>query len=126
MKGKRLRKQMLGLVVYVCLSAAGLTLIKSGLARNFSLGLNSQGFSLKFSWILVLGMCVYILSFLISLAIMKDMNLSVYYPVSAGLIYVMVCLLSVAIFSEKITIQQLIGMISIFIGIIVMNIGKGN
>ena len=71
-------------------------------------------------------MCVYILSFLISLAIMKDMNLSVYYPVSAGLIYVMVCLLSVAIFSEKITIQQLIGMISIFIGIIVMNIGKGN
>lgn len=125
-KKKGLGKKMIGLLLYVCLSATGLTLIKIGLDKNSSLVLNKASFSLSFSWILVLGMCLYILSFLTSMIVMKSMNLSVYYPLSAGLIYVVVCVLSVVVLKEHLTWNQLVGMAIILAGIIFMNIGKEN
>lgn len=125
-KKKGMGKQMLGLLIYVCLSAMGLTLIKIGLDKNCSLVLDKTSFSLSFSWILVIGICLYILSFLTSMIVMKNMNLSVYYPLSAGLIYVVVCILSVLVLKEHLTWNQLVGMAIIFAGIIFMNVGKGN
>ncbi len=123
---KGLKESMIGLLVYVCLSAAGLTLIKIGLGRGSSLMIDKTGFLLKFNWLLIFGMCIYILSFLTSLLVMKSMNLSIYYPISAGLVYIIVCILSVAVLKEKITPVQLVGMAIIFAGIIIMNLGKGN
>lgn len=117
-------RQMIGLLVYVCLSATGLTLIKLGLGNNASLSFNRSGFSLSFGWMLILGMCLYVLSFMTSLIVMKRMNLSIYYPVSAGLIYILVCVLSVIVLKEKIGLLQLIGMAVIFAGILIMNIHK--
>lgn len=123
-KKKGIGKQMIGLFIYVCLSATGLTLIKIGLDKNTSLLLDRSGFSLSFSWILLLGMCLYILSFLTSMLVMKNMDLSVYYPLSAGLIYIVVCVLSVIVLKEHLTWNQLVGMGIILAGIIFMNIGK--
>lgn len=125
-KGKSMGPQIIGLLIYVCLSAAGLTLIKIGLNKQGTLLLDKNGFTLAFSWLLVLGMVLYILSFLTSLIVMKSMNLSVYYPLSAGLIYVAICVLSFVVLKEKIGVAQLIGMSIILVGIIVMNLGKGN
>ncbi|MDE6888153.1 MAG: hypothetical protein K2P45_05850 [Eubacterium sp.] len=123
---KGLGSEMIGVLIYVCISALGLTLIKVGLGRNSTLAFDKAGFSMKFSWLLILGMCLYVLSFLLSLIVMKGMNLSLYYPLTAGLIYIIVCMFSVLILKEKIVPVQLIGMAIIFAGIIVMNIGKGN
>lgn len=117
-----LGKQMIGLLIYVCLSATGLTLIKMGLGKNTSLSFDRAGFSISFGWILILGMCLYVLSFCTSLIVMKSMNLSLYYPISAGLIYIIVCVLSVVVLKEKIGLLQLIGMAVIFVGILIMNI----
>lgn len=117
-------KGMIGLIIYVCLSAMGLTLIKVGLGNKTSLSIDPKGFSLSFSWILIIGMCLYILSFLTSLLVMKSMSLSMYYPFSAGLIYILVCVLSVIVLKEKIGLFQLIGMAVIFVGILIMNIQK--
>lgn len=124
-KERQFRLKMIGLVVYVCLSAAGLTLIKIGLGKNSCFTLNGTGLSLQFNWILAGGMCLYILSFLTSLMVMKGMDLSLYYPLSAGLIYIAVCIASVAVLKEKLTIHQLAGMVVIFAGIVIMNMGKG-
>ena len=118
-----LKKQMIGLLIYVCLSAAWLTMIKIGLNRNSTLKLDSTGFSLVFGWILIIGIGLYVLSFLTSLIVMKNMNLSIYYPLSAGLIYILVCVLSVTVLKEKIGLSQLVGMLTILAGILIMNIG---
>ena len=115
---------MIGLLIYVCLSALGLTLIKIGTGKASSLILNSSGISLQLNWILVLGMAVYVVSFLTSMVVMKNMNLSLFYPLSAGMIYIIICLLSYLVLHEPISIQQLIGMTVILVGIIVMNIGR--
>lgn len=56
--------------------------------------------------------------------VMKRMNLTIFYPVSAGLIYIVVSLAGFLILKEAFTIQQLAGMAIILAGIVVMNIGK--
>ncbi len=121
-EGGNIGKKMIGLLIYVCLSAMGLIMIKIGLGKATSLSINKTGVSLAFSWILVLGMCLYVLSFLTSLLVMKSMDLSIYYPLSAGLIYILVCVLSVVILKENISMTQLVGMAVIFVGILIMNI----
>ena len=115
---------MIGLLVYVCMSAAGLTMIKIGTSRASTLLLDQTGFELKLSWVLVIGLCTYVLSFLMSIVVMKRMNLTMFYPLSAGLIYVLVSLAGFMILKEGFTIQQLLGMAVILVGIVMMNIGK--
>ena len=115
---------MLGLLLYVCMSATGLTLIKIGTSKDTTLLLNSTGFDLKLSWILVLGFCIYVISFLMSIMVMKRINLTIFYPVSAGLIYIIVSLAGFLVLKESFTMQQLIGMGIILAGILVMNIGR--
>ena len=117
-------KGMIGLIVYVCLSATALTLIKLGLGKDSTLLLDKGGFNLNLSWMLVGGALMYVVSFCLSMVVMKGMDLSLFYPLSAGLIYVVVCLLSFLVLKEKITTTQLIGMVVILAGIIIMNIGK--
>ena len=56
---------------------------------------------------------------------MKKMDLSLYDPLSAGLVYIIVCLVSVLVLKEKLGAMQLAGMAVIFVGIILMNLGKG-
>lgn len=116
---------MLGLLVYVCVSATGLTLIKIGTTKECTLLLNSAGFDLRLSWILILGFAIYVLSFLMSIAVMKHMNITIFYPLSAGLIYILVSLAGFIVLKESFTYQQLIGMGIILMGIVVMNLGKG-
>ena len=114
-------KGMIGLIVYVCLSATALTLIKLGLGKDSTLLLDKGGFNLNLSWMLVGGALMYVVSFCLSMVVMKGMDLSLFYPLSAGLIYVAVCGLSFLVLKEKISATQLIGMIVILAGIIIMN-----
>jgi len=58
------------------------------------------------------------------MVVMKGMNLSLFYPLSAGLIYIAVCVASYLVLKEKISVQQLIGMVVILAGIVIMNIGR--
>ena len=116
---------MLGLLLYVCMSATGLTLIKIGTTKESTLLLDTTGFDLKLSWILVIGLCIYVLSFLMSVMVMKRMNLTIFYPLSAGLIYILVSLAGFLMLKESFTYQQIIGMGIILAGIVVMNLGKG-
>lgn len=115
---------MLGLIIYVCMSAAGLTLIKIGTAKESTLLINSAGFDLRLSWLLVIGLCIYVLSFLMSIMVMKRMNLTIFYPLSAGLIYILVSLAGFLVLKEPFTSWQIVGMGIILTGIVVMNLGK--
>lgn len=116
--------QMIKIIIYVCFSAGGLVLLKLGTAREFEIGFGDGVFCLKVNGALLCGMVLYVLSFITSLVVMKGMNLSVFYPVSAGLMYVAVAMASYFIMKETITIRQLLGMGLILLGIIIMNIKK--
>ena len=111
-------------ILYVSISATGLTLIKMGTMRYSTLLINSSGFELKINWILALGLCIYVLSFILSIIVMKNMNLSFFYPISAGLVYILVSVLGFFVLHESISKFQLVGMGIVLAGIVIMNIGR--
>ncbi len=117
-------KNMMQIIVYIFFSSVGLILLKIGTNKKFELSFDSGNFLLGINYILIIGMLFYVASFLTSLIAMKGMQLSVFYPISAGMIYVMVCILSRVILHEEMTIKQIIGMCVILVGIIIMNIHK--
>lgn len=112
------------ILIYVLFSVSGLLLLKIGTSKAFELSISEGNFSLTVSGVLVIGMCLYLLSFVTSLIAMKNMDLSVFYPISAGLAYVFVCLLSYVVLRENISRNQLIGMGFILVGVIMMNLKK--
>lgn len=117
-------KNIIKILLYVFFSSFGLILLKMGTNKELNLSWDKGNFTVKINYILIIGMLLYILSFLTSLVAMKGMNLSLFYPISAGLVYVLVCFLSWFWLKEKISTQQMVGMGIIFIGVIIMNIRK--
>lgn len=113
---------MIKILIYVLLSVSGLTLLKIGTGHDLMFGFDKGVFEIKLNIYVILGMILYVLSFIASLIAMKSLNLSIYYPVSAGLGYVMVCVVSFFVLKEVIIIKQWIGIVLILVGIMVMNI----
>lgn len=112
------------LIVYVCCSAIGLTLIKLGVGKGLTCGIESGLFHLDIGAISIVGLALYIISFLLSMIVMSKMELTYFYPLSAGLVYIIVCLLGVFLLHEKVSLSKIIGMAIIFLGVIVMNVQK--
>ncbi len=117
-------KTIIQIVIYVLLSSFGLVFLKLGTNNALDFSFNDGNFTLHINYILIIGMFFYILSFITSLIAMKGMNLNIFYPVSAGLVYILVALLSVFVLHEKISLRQLFGMVVILAGVIIMNVKK--
>lgn len=117
-------KIILLMLVYATLSASGLIFLKLGAKRSFSLKMINSTFNIEIDVKLILGLMLYLLAFISSLIIMKYADLNFFYPVSAGLVYVLVCFGSYFFIHEQFSNNQLIGITFIAIGVICMNIRK--
>lgn len=112
------------ILIYVIFSVSGLLLLKIGATKSLEFKITEGDIYLTVNTTLLIGTCLYLLSFLTSLIAMKSIDLSIFYPVSAGLGYILVCLLSYLILKESITKEQLMGMICILVGVVLMNLKK--
>ena len=119
------RKKKMSIVIvgllYVSCSALGLVLIKFGVNKGIGFSTNRSLLQIHFDLILLVGMLLYVLSFLLSMFVMSKMDLNYFYPVSAGIIYVLVCLLSFFILKETIQKSAILGMAFILTGVMIMN-----
>lgn len=112
------------MLIYVICSALGLTLIKMGLNSKLGLSFSAACIEMKIPLLLLGGVLLYICSFLLNMFVVSKFNLSYVYPISAGLIYVAIIILSVFLLKETVSTTQIIGMAAILIGIVIMNIQK--
>ena len=120
-KDNKRRKSMGIILIYVAFSVTGLLLLKIG---TFSLSFSNGNFEFSVNSILLIGTVLYLLAFITSLIAMKTIDLSIFYPISAGLGYVLVCILSYIVLKETIAKEQLIGIVFILVGVILMNLKK--
>lgn len=116
------KKMFLWMIIYVFFSALGLTLLKLGVSDGAGLSKTNGMITMKFKTILILGLVLYLTSFLISLFVISKCNLTYFYPICSGLIYVVVCLLGVLFLKEKLSVYSIIGIVCILGGITVMNL----
>lgn len=112
---------MVGL--YLILTVAGLILYKYGSTKDFSFSLTNGVFSLKLNFISILGLCCYLLSFLLYMLILPKFDLSYIMPVTSAISYISIFVLSILILKESVTIYGIIGSMIILIGIVIMNLG---
>jgi len=108
-------------VMYALLSVAGLLLIKVGTADT-GLVLQDGLFNLQTSPKFIIGLIIYICSFILSIYVIKNMKLSLFYPMATGTILLLTCILSVYFLKESIGSMQIIGIILILCGIVFINI----
>lgn len=112
------------IILYVIFAVGGSSLIKYGsLAKEvttFTLPFVNVGFS----WISVLGVLCYGLSFLLYVLLLSIFDLSFISPLTVGLVYVLLMITAVIIFGEHFTVLKTIGCSIILIGILMVISGK--
>ena len=107
--------------LYILLSCSGLLFIKLG-GSTTRLSLLGSSFNLVLDIKLVVGLCCYILSFVLFTYIIQKHDLSYIYPISAGLVNVLSVLMGVFVLKENVSIFGVIGALVVVIGIVLMNI----
>lgn len=110
------------LAVYALLSVGGLTLFKLGAQRVLNIGLTSTALSFQISWLSLLGLIMYVCSFLIYLGLVSKIQLSYLTPISTGVVYTLTLAAAIFIFHEPMTTFKIVGVVFILCGIVLMNI----
>lgn len=108
--------------IYVILSVSGLTLFKLGSKEGFLLDASSGFFLLNIHWFSIVGLVLYILSFLIYMGLIAKSNLSQLVPIATGLVYLATLATAFLVFRENIRGIQVFGSFLIIIGVVLMNI----
>lgn len=114
--------QYIIIAIYVLFSVSGVILFKLGSTDILALDISRTNFSLKISWLSVVGLVCYIISFLIYMGLVSKNNLSYLIPVVTGAVYLLTMLSSVLIFKENIQFFQLVGSLLILTGLVLMNV----
>ncbi|MDD2414700.1 MAG: hypothetical protein PHI94_05960 [Eubacteriaceae bacterium] len=108
-------------IIYLFCTVGGLTLVKVGADANKFLASGSF-FNLQLSYTTVLGLVLYIVSFVMWIVIVQRFNLSFIQPLTTGLSYILIIAASVFILKENITPFQWAGLGFILVGVVLMNI----
>lgn len=115
--------RVLIIISYTILSAAGLILFKTGTkSSQISMQFLNGVFTLKFAILSLIGVLSYIFSFLLYLWIISKYDLVYIYPLTVGLISIMVLLGGIFVLNESPSGMKILGSIIIIIGVILMNL----
>lgn len=108
-------------LLYVVSSALALIIMKQG---TEALGLTFTKHIIEFQagTKLLFGIALYIFSFLLSIYLIKQFSVSYMYPIASGIINVIVCVLSILVLKEEISIIKWLGVLMIAGGVILMNL----
>lgn len=111
------------LIVYIFASSLGMVLIKKG--GNISrVSIGKSDFSVQISWLFLIGIIFYVLSFILWVVILQLFPLTYISPVAYGLVFIAIAIFSYVILDTKITKMQLISAFLIILGIIIGTIGS--
>lgn len=109
------------LVLYALLSVGGLTLFKIGAQRAMNVCITGTVLSLQISWLSLVGLMMYVCSFLIYMGLVSKIQLSYLTPITTGVVYTLTLAVAILVFHEPMTTLKLVGVLFILCGIILMN-----
>ena len=112
------------LIIYALFSVGGLTCFKLGSQQTLNIGIVNSALSIEISWLSLLGMCMYVMSFLIYLSMVSKTQLSYLMPISTGVIYILTMIVSVIVFKDPVSVYKMASAGLVLVGIILMNISK--
>ena len=116
--------QIITIIIYAIISVTGLTLVKLGSGNPLSISLGQSGFSFGVGWVTLLGLVLYIVSFLIYMTLIAKNNLTYVTPIASAVVYILTMIVSLVVLREQVTVMQWIGWSLILVGAFLMNLKK--
>ena len=108
-------------VLYVLLSVSGLTLIKLASLHNSNTYFVVPILNVKLSWISLIGLFCYGLSFCVYLGVVNNFQLGFIIPLLGGIVNILIVIMSILLLKENLSVNAIIGGIVIIVGIFIMN-----
>lgn len=107
--------------IYVLCGSFGMVLIrKGGLQCKFHI--NSEKIDITINWVLLIGVILYVISFLLWIYILQIFPLTYVSPIVYGVVYIMISILSAIFLKEIISIRMIIASFLIIGGVILGSI----
>lgn len=110
------------LLVYLAFSAMGLILFKIGVNDKLSISFIKGSLDLKISYLTIIGIVCYMISFILYLGLISKLKLSYIVPLTTGIMQIIILLATVFIFKETVTVIQVVGIVVVVIGIYMINL----
>lgn len=111
------------IIVYLIFTVSGLIFMKLG-AGNTNIYYNKLILNFSLNIYLIVGLILYILSFIMWIILLKKYELSYIVPITTSLSYIAVLISGVLIFKEKITVLNGVAVGIIFVGVLLLNWSK--
>lgn len=111
------------LVIHLLCSVTGLTLVKMG-ANTTSFGSTNGLMDIKVHYLTIVGLSLYIISFIMWMVLLNYFDLSYISPIIMGLSQVLIIISAVLILGEKVSTMQAIGIATIIAGVVMINIKR--
>lgn len=111
---------MIIFIIYVVLSSMGIILFKLG-SKEAVVSVTKGIFNFQMSYISLLGLFCYLLSFILWMYIISNKNVSFIVPLGLGLTNVMILIGSYFILGETISTMNIVGAIVILLGVIILS-----
>ena len=115
---------VLVIALYTICTVGGLTCFKIGAQQTLSILATKETLSIQISWLSILGLLLYIMSFLIYLSLVSKMQLSFLMPITTGVVYLLTMIVSLVVFKDRMTVLKATGAMLVLGGIILMNIKR--
>lgn len=114
-------KKIILISMYIILMVSGLIFMKYG-QNTGSIVIEHGSILFSINLISLLGLFMYILSFVLYTRIIVRFDLSFIVPVTAGSVQVLTLVFGIILFKETVSIISIIGVFLVIIGIVLMNI----
>lgn len=108
-------------ILYVVLSSVGMVLIKKE-GANVSINIGGSSFVSSFSWLFIIAILMYVISFFLWIYVLQIFPLTYISPMAYGLVYVCIALLSYYLLNEIIDLKMWIGCFLIILGVVVSSV----
>lgn len=118
LKGKDKMIPYILLIIYVLFSSLGMVLIKKG-GSNSLVDFTSKKLEISITWVVLLGLLMYLISFIIWIVVLQLFPLTYISPIAYGLVFISIAVFSYYILGIKLTKAQLIGAAFIIVGIFI-------
>jgi len=107
--------------VYIISTSVGMILIKKD-SENIEFKITSGNISIHLTLQYIIGLLLYIVSFLLWVIILKKFKITYISPIVYGLVFVLLSILSYFILKDRIEIRNIIGFILIFLGVLISSL----
>jgi small multidrug resistance pump len=109
-------------LIYILSSSVGMILIKKD-SEKIGFNIDSGSISIQLSLRFIIGLLLYIISFLLWIIILREFKITYISPIVYGLVFVLISILSYFLLNDRIEIRNIIGFILIFLGVLISSFG---